>query len=147
MPSECISQARAPSVEQIVACIEDRDDGVRRAASLWATCKLGPGCSDCMHALTTAPPPLSPQVSSARGCSDCMHTLTTAPPPFPTGKLGPGLLGLHAAAIAKRLDDPILSVRKGSLEALGRVHPTQLLAFAPAIALRLHDPILSVRPR
>ena len=69
------------------------------------------------------------------------------PPPFPTGKLGPGLLGLHAAAIAKRLDDPILSVRKGSLEALGRVHPTQLLAFAPAIALRLHDPILSVRPR
>ena len=123
MPSECISQARAPSVEQIVACIEDRDDGVRRAASLWATCKLGPGCSDCMHALTTAPPP------------------------FPTGKLGPGLLGLHAAAIAKRLDDPILSVRKGSLEALGRVHPTQLLAFAPAIALRLHDPILSVRPQ
>ena len=67
--------------------------------------------------------------------------------PFPTGKLGPGLLGLHAAAIAKRLDDPILSVRKGSLEALGRVHPTQLLAFAPAIALRLHDPILSVRPQ
>ena len=124
MPSECISQARAPSVEQIVACIEDRDDGVRRAASLWATCKLGPGCSDCMHALNTAPPP-----------------------PFPTGKLGPGLLGLHAAAIAKRLDDPILSVRKGSLEALGRVHPTQLLAFAPAIALRLHDPILSVRPQ
>ena len=54
---------------------------------------------------------------------------------------------MHAAAIAKRLDDPILSVRKGSLEALGRVHPTQLLAFAPAIALRLHDPILSVRPQ
>ena len=53
---------------------------------------------------------------------------------------------MHAAAIAKRLDDPILSVRKGSLEALGRVHPTQLLAFAPAIALRLRDLILSVRP-
>jgi len=98
-----------------------------------------------------------------------MHVLTTSPA-LPTGKLGPGLLGLHAAAIATRLDDPILSVRKGSLEALGRVHscahhgarlspqvrkgslealgrvhPTRLLAFAPAIALRLRDPILSVR--
>ncbi|KOO24567.1 pbs lyase heat-like repeat protein [Chrysochromulina tobinii] len=71
---DAIVRQRAISALLIVACIEDRDDGVRRAASLWAT-----------------------------------------------GKLGPGLLGLHAAAIATRLDDPILSVRLSAVGALAHL--------------------------
>ena len=50
---------------------------------------------------------------------------------------------MHVLTTARARLSP--QVRKGSLEALGRVHPTRLLAFAPAIALRLRDPILSVR--
>ena len=69
----------AEHIGAIVARIEDSDDGVRRAAALWATTKLDPS-----------------------------------------------VLARHAAAISNGLDDPILSVRRASLEALGRVSPAQL---------------------
>ena len=47
-------------------------------------------------------------------------------------KLDPNLLGKHASAIAGGLDDPILSVRRASLEALSLMDPGILAKYAHA---------------
>ena len=116
----------------IVERIEDADDGVRRAASLWATTKLDARVLG-RHAKDIS-----------RGLGDDILSVRRASLEA-LGKVDPGILAQFGELITGCLDDPILSVRTAAVDALSKLRPAALSRHAAAIVARFRDSEWAVR--